>query len=441
MDLMFFLPSGDASFMDEGHLPLCNHGETRGIDSFPDELLLEIVQQLIHDDTETGYSMLSLSLVNRRFRRIALSMPSFWTKIPGVQHDMYKTFFERSEDLPLEVTITIKEKYTDTEIQQLDESLSPDSTRRWKKVTFLCDCICLIMEQREHSDSFSQVLSKFRMLQLPSLETARFVLHGDEFHEYKRQLANELLRYHDGWEAPKLKTLKLEGFIPRFFSKRMDSATDVTVNIDYMDHEVEYEPFSLAYFLQSVSAVENLKIVLNRPISSEKLYNYLPITYRRISRRLGLTDLDDTSTLVISDHSIQKLVSEAPVPDVTPDSLYKHLLITYRDEDSGRVVDREDHDMELDNQAYASEEWIQRIYLPGESLINLSIYPFVHLAKLKYLEYDLDPLCDIYLIMSVNRMLEIPTVEELVFRLNKVRKREAYDGLRLRMESSLLRAP
>ena len=107
MDLMFFLPSGDASFMDEGHLPLCNHGETRGIDSFPDELLLEIVQQLIHDDTETGYSMLSLSLVNRRFRRIVLSMPSFWTKIPGVQHDMYKTFFEKSEDLPLEVTITI----------------------------------------------------------------------------------------------------------------------------------------------------------------------------------------------------------------------------------------------------------------------------------------------------------------------------------------------
>ena len=150
-----------------------------GIDQLPDDLLMDIIKLSV-DDPDTSPGILRISLLNRRFRFIALNTPSLWTKVPRIGGEFYNSFIERSKGRPLDVTIKIKKSYNPYEIEELDSILSSTSTERWRTVIILCARKYIITNEKfvEQRISPLTALHKLRKIKLPSLETLRYSLYG-----------------------------------------------------------------------------------------------------------------------------------------------------------------------------------------------------------------------------------------------------------------------
>ena len=354
------------------------------------------------DDHDTSPGILRISLLNRRFRFIALNTPSLWTKVPRIGGEFYDSFIERSKEHLLDVTIKIKKSYSSDEIEELESILSTDAVR-WKALTILFPRKNFNQgpdRPTEHSFSFIETLSKFHDLELPSLETFKYSVYG----EYSGTTSlpstceRELCIY-EGWETPKLKKMTTEGFHPTHFSSHKNSISDVTIDIDITSRNDDY--FSLRKikeFLKFAPSIESLRFIMTRPkVKESDLNNTLTRTHgNTFISRVPSMDIDDA------------------ILPVTHDSLYKcltgvedvHILGEYSTGCSGE----------------ANPD--QYYYVGLQTFWRADNSDLVYLDKLKYLEIDLDQPYNIFYTMETYTYLATLNVEELVFKLNKPRQTE-----------------
>ncbi|PAV21410.1 hypothetical protein PNOK_0403700 [Pyrrhoderma noxium] len=384
------------------------------IDGLPDELLVEIIKWSL-DDPDTSPGILRISLLNRRFRFIALNTPSLWTKVPRIGGEFYKSFIKRSKGRPLDVTIKIKESYNPYEIEELDSILSSTSTERWRTVIILCAREYIITNEKfvEQRISPLTALHKLRKLKLPSLETLRYSLYGPVAVSYSCFYESEgSLQVTRDWEAPKLKNMTIEGLIPFPFAKTMDSITDVTINVDgAYTEDIQFVNRTTNHFLISVPSIKSLRLIVTSPIVDKNVYDDLPVGYRKnridSNSRTSSADGDDNYPTQVANES-----------KLTHDSLYEHLTMgedIYTSENIDNEAKRlaERNDIKLVNR------------LENVAMDSLCFIP-ARLDKLKYLEFDLDPLYDIYNLIPAYLRLSTPNVEELVFKINIPRGKRVY---------------
>ena len=357
------------------------------------------------DNPDTSPGILRISLLNRRFRFIALNTPSLWTKVPRIGGEFYNSFIERSKGSLLDVTIKIKKSYSSDEIEELESILSTDAVR-WKALTILFPRKNFNQgpdRPQEHYFSFIETLRKFHDLELPSLETFKYSVYG----EYSGTTSlpstceRELCIY-EGWETPKLKKMTTEGFHPTHFSSHKNSISDVTIDIDITSRNDDY--FSLRKnkeFLKFAPSIESLRLIMTRPkMEKSDLNNPLTRTHgNTFISRVPSADIDDP------------LLSLTPL---THDSLYK------------RLTGEEDvHILGEYSTGCSGEANPDQYYYVGlQTFWRADNSDLVYLDKLKYLEIDLDQPYNIFHTMVTYTYLVTLNVEELVFKLNKPRQTE-----------------
>ncbi|PAV21382.1 hypothetical protein PNOK_0400900 [Pyrrhoderma noxium] len=316
--------------------------------TLPYEVLLQIARCYSYNE-ELG--SVKLSHVDSYYRSIVLKEPSLWTRISVLQPDMYKTFIERSGNLPLELTYRFKKEYNKDKCQELALTLSSTTISRWIALTIICDRSFL---SENSISSLSDAMFEFRDLVFPNLETARFILDESDTSLCSKSWATEILTFHVNWKLPSLKKLVVEGFIPAPFSESSDlsSITDLVIDIKYTDKECEYNSTELSCFLENLHSLENIRIVLDKQLKQEKHWSHLP-----------------------------------------PEFCH-----TYQDPWSP-------------SQSF----FLFRESIFGRPRIDL---PWVKLEKLRRLELELDPICDLEKLARGFQNFLISNVEELIFRLN-----------------------
>lgn len=316
--------------------------------TLPYEVLLRIARCYSYTE-ELG--SVKLSHIDSYYRSIVLKEPSLWTRICVLQPDMYKTFIERSRNLPLELTYRFKKEYNKDKCQDLALTLSSTTISRWSAITIICDRSFL---SENSISSLSDAIFEFRDLVLPNLETARFILDESDTSHCSKSWATEILTFHVNWKVPSLKKLVVEGFIPAPFSEISDlsSITDLVIDIKYIDKEREYDSTELPCFLENLHSLENIRIVLDKRLKQEKQWSHLPLEFCH----------------------------------------------TY-------------HDLWSPSQSF----FLFRESIFSRPRIDL---PWVKLEKLRRLELELDPICDLEKLTRGFQNFLISNVEELIFRLN-----------------------
>ena len=310
------------------------------------------------------------------------------------------------------MTIKIKKSYNPHEIEELDFILSSTSTERWRTVIILCAREYIITNEKFVEQRISP-LTALRKLKLPSLGTLRYSLYGPVAVSYSCFYESEgSLQVTRDWKAPKLKNMTIEGLIPFHFAKTMDSITDVTINVDVAyTEDIQFVNRTTNHFLISVPSIKSLRLIVTSPIVDKNVYDDLPVGYRKnridSNSRTSSTDGDDNYPTQVANES-----------KLTHDSLYEHLTMgedIYTSENIDNEAKRlaERNDIKLVNR-------LENVAMDSPYFIP------ARLDKLKYLEFDLDPLYDIYNLIPAYLRLSTPNVEELVFKINIPRGKRVY---------------
>ena len=385
----------------------------KGINGLPDELLVEIIKWSL-DDPDTSPGILRISLLNRRFRFIALNTPSLWTKVPRIGGEFYDSFIERSQKHLLDVTIKIKKSYSSDEIKELDSTFF-NLVNRWKALTVLWPRENLAEDQ--DSPLVGPILSRFRSLKLSFLETFRYSIYGGPRATILDPLDDPIYDIYIGWEAPKLRKITMEGFSPFSFDNKMESVTDVTINIDIVDDlREDYLPKEIYLFFLSVPSVERLRLTVTKHIDDDDNVDSPLAAYSEDAYEPNVAQKDT------SDDNHNHSESEDPVTNVASHQLLEYLTGEKNSstlEVIGTGCSKLADDVQIENAPDLEDEIYSILGRQNEGQL-------IDLDNLKYLEFDLDSSYDMFHIMRMYSHLSTPNVEELVFKISNSRRNKDF---------------
>ncbi|KAH8112039.1 hypothetical protein DFH11DRAFT_1728861 [Phellopilus nigrolimitatus] len=232
----------------------------RGLPSLPEELIAQVFEMAYADDGNVSWH---LSLVSRRFRRIALSLPRLWTKLDTSHDPELNLERSRGHGISLDICTNLYHVFTEERFHEFMRKVGPHSDR-WKSVR-------LSGHWDEAKYSRSDVLVKslrdnFAGKTFPVLET---LCSDYEFNCAEVMDDNALEIWQDAknffseWDMPALRVLKTTNLIP---SLNTSSLTRFQLSLDGLSENEEeyiiYDLGALTNFLRALSSLEELSFVL-----------------------------------------------------------------------------------------------------------------------------------------------------------------------------------
>lgn len=221
-----------------------------GIDSIPDDMLKEIFEQafdpqleLPHEESRAVFKVpgelgTTLSLVNKRFRHIAMSTPRLWSHFSADHHKLYKRDLKRCGTVNLHVNL-----FDQIVIEEENEeflSALIDNIGRWETFRYY-------HQTAKGDDKISKIFEK-KLGNKKELPNLRSFLVQSDVHKPKE--------FYKDWNMPNLENLTIQFFIPQscYSAKSL-------VFLDYL-HGIEgVDMHCLLSFLKELPSLE--KLVLN----------------------------------------------------------------------------------------------------------------------------------------------------------------------------------
>lgn len=215
------------------------------------------------EDVDASAVGLVLSHVNRRFRTLALGIPTLWTYLSNLQHrDEMRTCLERSKDEGLTIDLVVSHNDRDGHmlIDGFLEAVVPHH-RRWCELRFESDSC--------RNEIFDSLRLRCRDLELSSLHHLSLLGIGPHPRDEQSALNTDYssLHFYSSWNMPNLKELIAHDFIPHEY---MDDGRALGPNLSsctlsvYTEHL--YEMDALYEFLRLRPSLQHLTLLFERAL-------------------------------------------------------------------------------------------------------------------------------------------------------------------------------
>lgn len=224
-----------------------------GLASIPDEILSEIFEYELelNDIVSTSKTTGTLSLVCRRFRRVALKTPRLWSRISKYDKMPYaRACLERSKSVGLSISLTFTNAYVLThELSLLAEVIRHSSRWEHLRVSFLLEEEDITQHE---NDLQSTIASNLHLPSLRSLELDYRRSRGED-----DVLADDhhIQHFYQSWNMPNLRHFQSTIIPKSFIAPRLSS-------IDLWDFHTGGDPAAseqIRDFLTAYPELEKLR--------------------------------------------------------------------------------------------------------------------------------------------------------------------------------------
>ncbi|KAH8106454.1 hypothetical protein DFH11DRAFT_1640177 [Phellopilus nigrolimitatus] len=277
-----------------------------GISRLSDDIL-SFIFELAHEVDPN--SSTHLSMVNRRFRNLAIGSPRLWSKIPLWEASLNKVELQlqRSKKAPLDVNVYLwrpDELYLDG-IEVLS-AVIPHSDR--------IQSLSMYMETPpDWMEAFTMLDALCSALQLPKLECLSitypmFLLDSVEDDEYAY-----MIHFYSTWNMPNLRTFSIYHLTPRPFNAPL--LTTVILHLTGQRADIYDETRQALQFLAAFPMLSGLKLAYGRNVPLGSLLAELP----RVELPCLELPLLEKFTLVASDlepSSLEPITNALAFPNI-----------------------------------------------------------------------------------------------------------------------------
>ncbi|THH01496.1 hypothetical protein EW145_g6901 [Phellinidium pouzarii] len=269
----------------------------RGFSLLTDDLVEHVFEtlHLLDGDVDNRCS-LKLSHVCRRFRSIALRLPTLWMNVTSHDDiDELQTYLSRSKDVGLRVILACAFGGTECKCSKGFDSflrtIVPHASR-WKEFQ---------IEAAPHQ--LWVYLPQLRLhcyeLQLPLLDTLVLAHSESSISDLTTDFDEDLLHFYRTWSMPNLRHLKAYDFLPHVFMLHSNpfpqTLTFCSFTLDNSDTELP----RLMSFLAQQPSLHSLTIVMGAALlSNEPLINTVKLAHLEsldVHINLDLFPVPDTS--------------------------------------------------------------------------------------------------------------------------------------------------
>ncbi|KLO10180.1 hypothetical protein SCHPADRAFT_930671 [Schizopora paradoxa] len=228
-----------------------------GFRNLPDEILAMILE-LALGETRSPWDVSALansySLVSRRFRRVVLAIPAFWSKISSPPFKPEKAAHFASRVTTPTICLSIKgirgsednEFYDDEEMRVIGMfilTMSISSRIRKLALHFSVDDLHLVGE----------IQPIYTHLSLPSLSELKL--------DY-RDMGHSFASFCREWVMPSLQTLTLKDAIPQFPSAVLSQIKTCSIEANRDNDGAFWSTSEILEFITSLTSVEDLRVAV-----------------------------------------------------------------------------------------------------------------------------------------------------------------------------------
>lgn len=226
----------------------------KGLDSLPDDVLSMI---LVYAGSRTEQS-----LVCRRFRRVASSIPQLWCSISNTMKSMHHVHRSLKEskavtlDIELHLVTREPQDFSLDSTQVLDAALV--HVNRWENLRFTSRPN---PSWENTKDSIGKLDERLKNIHLPKLRSLS-IAFPDEFEDDESDVdpvddPNSVVHFYRSWSLPKLHDLHIERFIPVSFVT--PALSSLTLSLPMKDGD-GFSVLRIIEFLSSIPHLEDLRL-------------------------------------------------------------------------------------------------------------------------------------------------------------------------------------